>query len=351
MEGRALSRRDFVRAGASGAAGAAALLRTGGTPAAASAAAAAAATTPAGTLPGSAASPAASFPRMATRPLGRTGHDVRLFSLGAQATLEQPDRLDESVAIIERALDLGVNYIDTAPAYGRGISLRYLGEVMPTRRAEVFLASKTHAPTRDDSWRLLEMNLELLRTDRLDLWQLHNVTTTQQVERLFARDGALQALIEAKEQGLVRFLGLSGHHDPAPLMQAIRDFDFEVLLMALNPTDPHLHPFATELLPLANEKGMGVVAMKLACRGRIFRPGGLTSMRDSMHYTLSHPISTVIIGVDDVAQLEENVAIAADFQPMAPARMREVEALTASYAAEAAFFKRDGAGWGPPRAN
>jgi uncharacterized protein len=342
MEGRGLTRRDFVKAGATGAAGAAALLLTSNT----SADAAAAAVTPA---PGTAAATGA--PRMPARPLGRTGHDVRLFSLGAQATLEQPDRLDEAVAIIERALDLGVNYIDTAPAYGRGISLRYLGEVLPARRSEVFLASKTHARTRDDSWRLLELNLELLRTDVLDLWQLHNVMTLEQVDQLFAPGGALQALIEAKEQGLVRHLGISGHHDPAPLMKAIRDFDFDVILMALNPTDPHLHPFATELLPLANEKGMGVVAMKLACRGRIFRPGGLTSMRDSMHYTLSHPISTVIIGVDDVAQLEENVASAADFQPMTPARMREVEALTATYAAEAAFFKRDGAGWGPPRAN
>ncbi|NJD11086.1 MAG: aldo/keto reductase, partial [Gemmatimonadetes bacterium] len=112
---------------------------------------------------------------MPERPLGSTGHRVRVFSLGGQATLEQPGRDEEALAIINRALDLGVNYLDTAAAYGRGISQRYLGEVLKTRRREVFLASKTHDRTRDGSLRLLDESLKLLQTAHLDLWQLHNV--------------------------------------------------------------------------------------------------------------------------------------------------------------------------------
>jgi uncharacterized protein len=323
MDGRDFNRRDFVKVGA---AGTAALVL-------------APALVAAGPGPGA-------FPAMPTRPLGRTGHQVGLFSLGGQATLEQPGREQEALAIIHRALDLGVNYIDTAPAYGRGVSLRYIGEVMKTRRAEVYLATKTHLRTRDESMRLLEMNLELLQTDHLDLWQLHNIMDLEQVDQVFRRGGAMEALIEAKEQGVVRHLGLSGHYDPAPLMDCIERFDFDALLMALNPTDPHLYPFADQLLPLANRKGMGVIAMKLACRGRIFRRGGLRTMSDSMRYTLSHPVSTAIIGCDTVSQLEENVRIAAAFQPMDRAEMHRIAALTAPYAGDAAFFKRDGAGWG-----
>jgi uncharacterized protein len=325
MNGRELTRRDFVKVGA---AGTAALVLTPELVAA----------RPAGA--------AAGIGPMPTRPLGRTGHEVGLFSLGGQATLEQPNREKEAVAIIHRALDLGVNYIDTAPGYGRGLSHRYVGEVMRTRRSEVYLATKTGARTRDESMRLLESSLEQLQTDRLDLWQLHNIMHPENVDQVFRAGGAMEALIEAREQGVVRHLGLSGHYDPAPLMDCTERFDFDVILMALNPTDPHLYPFADALLPLANRKEMGVVAMKLACRGRLFRRSGLRSMSDSMRYTLSHPISTAIIGCDTVAQLEENVRIAAAFEPMEAAEMARVAGLTASYAGEAAFFKRDGAGWG-----
>jgi uncharacterized protein len=325
MDGRDLTRRDFVKVGA---VGTAALVLAPDL------------------VASSAPSDPATIPAMPTRPLGRTGHQVGLFSLGGQATLEQPGREEEALAIINRALDLGVNYIDTAPAYGRGVSLRYIGEVMKTRRSEVYLATKTHLRTRDESMRLLEMNLELLQTDRLDLFQLHNIMHVEQVDQVFARGGAMEALLEAQDQGMVRHLGLSGHYDPAPLMDCIERFDFDAILMALNPTDRYLYPFADQLLPLANRKGMGVIAMKLACRGRIFRPGGLRTMSDSMRYTLSHPVSTAIIGCDDVAQLEENVRIAAAFQPMDRTEMDRIAALTASYAGEAAFFKREGAGWG-----
>jgi aryl-alcohol dehydrogenase-like predicted oxidoreductase len=285
---------------------------------------------------------------MPERALGRTGHRVRLFSLGGQATLEREGTLDTSVAIINRAIDLGVNYIDTAAAYGRGRSQTYIGEVMATRRNEVFLASKTHDRTLDGSLRLLDESLRLLKTDHLDLWQLHNVRTTEQLDRIFRSDGAIQALIQARDEKIVRFLGITGHFDPAVLIDGISRFDFDTILMALNPADPHHLPFATELLPLANRKQMGVIAMKIPARGRMFRDDGVTSMSDAMNWVLTHPVSTVIVGCDTVAQLEENVQIATDFELLGPRQLDRIAGLTIDYADQAAFFKRDAAGWTRP---
>jgi uncharacterized protein len=319
-----ISRRDFMKVGTAGTAG----MVAGGLLAPATAAAAA-------------GTPSA----MAARPLGRTGHDVRLFSLGGQATIEQDGMRDEAVAIIGRALDLGVNYIDTAAAYGRGISERYIGEVMATRRREAFLATKTHDRTRDGSLRLLEQSLRALRTDRIDLWQLHNITSTAQLDRIFSTGGAMEALEQARAEGMVRFLGITGHADPAVLMDGITRFDFDTILLALNPADRYHLPFMNELLPLANRKGMGVVAMKVPARGRIFREGGITSIRQPLSWVLSQPVSTCIIGCDTVAQLEENVAAAAEFQPLNSAEMSAIEALVAGYAPDAAFFKRGAAGF------
>ena len=290
--------------------------------------------------------PQAEAPPMPERPFGRTGHQVRLFSLGGQATLEQDGRRDDAVAIINRAIDLGVNYIDTAAAYGRGISQRYLGEVMATRRSEVFLATKTHNRTREGLLQLLQDSLERLQTDHLDLWQLHNITRTEQLDQIFGKDGAMEALLQAREEKVVRFLGITGHYDPSVLLDGIGRFDFDTILMALNPADPHHLPFAADLLRTANAKQMGIVAMKIPARGRLFREGGVTSMRDAMQWVLTHPVSTVIVGCDSVAQLEENVQIAQSFEPLAQEELARVSGLVAPYAMEAAFFKRDAAGFG-----
>jgi aryl-alcohol dehydrogenase-like predicted oxidoreductase len=316
-----ITRREFVKQGAAGAAGAALVL---------------------------AASPAGTAAGMGERPLGRTGHAVRLFSLGGQATLEKPGTHDESIAIINRAIDLGVNYLDTAAAYGNGISQTYLGEVMKTRRKEVFLATKTNRRTRDEALKQLDESLKLLQTDHIDLWQLHNIQRDDQLDQIFGKDGAIEALQRARDQKIVKFLGITGHFDPEVLARGIERFDFDTILMAINPADRHRLSFIETLLPLANKKKMGVIAMKIPARGRLFRENGVSSMKDAMTYVLSQPISTVIVGCDNVKQLEENVAIATSFRPMSKAEMARIELLTASYESEGAWFKKGSQGFSRP---
>jgi hypothetical protein len=297
---------------------------------------------------------------MPTRNLGHTGHLVGLFSLGGQAAIEQPDNEKVAIPIIERALDLGVNYLDTSARYGGEArwSEQYFGRVLKRRRREAFLATKTHDRTAEGSLRLLETSLKLLQTDHVDLWQLHAMSTLEDVERVCAKGGALEAFQRARDQKLVRFLGLSGHADPDVLAEAIRRFPFDTVLMAFNAADTWYLPFRKTLLPLAVEKEMGIIGMKIPARGRILegiqpppperqrgnakhdRPGTLT-MKEAMRYTLSHPVSTVIIGVDNLAQLEENVRIARDFLPLNGGQLEALEQKVKPVYGQASWYKRD----------
>lgn len=302
--------------------------------------------TPARAAPASAAPPTGDA--MPARNLGRTGHRVPLFSLGGQAAIEASDNYDVAVPLIDRALDLGVNYIDTAAFYGGGWSQRHIGRVMQRRRKDVFLATKTHNRTRDGSLRLLDESLELLQTDHLDLWQIHNLSRMDQVDQIFAKGGAMEALREAREQKIVRFLGLTGHADPAVLIEAIRRFEFDTILMAVNAADPYKKSFTEKLLPLAVEKQMGIIGMKIPARGRLVAPEGPRTgdtripMRDAMRYVLSLPVSTVIVGCDSIAQVEENVAIAKGFMPMSDEERLALSARVAPIANDALFFRN----WG-----
>jgi len=299
---------------------------------------------------------------MPTRNLGRTGHRVGIFSLGGQAALERGNNEAVAVPLIERALDLGINYLDTSSIYGgpERWSERYLGQVMKHRREEAYLASKTKERTRDDSWRMLEMSLELLNTDHLELWQLHDVGTLGDVEQIFAKGGAMQALLEAREQKIVRHLGITGHHRPDSLMECIRRHPFDTILMPVNAAEQHHHSFFSELLPLVVEKQMGIIGMKVTARSRILaswtppplerqrhmwegvvlaeQPGTL-SMRQALYYSLSQPVSTVIVGCDTIEQLEENVGLAREFTPLSQAQLAALEEQTKPVSQQAQFFK------------
>jgi len=300
---------------------------------------------------------------MPTRNLGKTGYKVGIFSLGGQAALEKPNNFDVAVPIIERALDMGVNYIDTSSIYGGPDrwSEQYVGKVMAQRRNQAFLATKTKERTRDDSMRMIEKSLQLLQTDHVDLWQLHDVGTMYDIDQIFAKGGAMEALVEMKEQKVVRHLGLTGHYRPEALMEGIKRYPFDAILMAMNAADPHHYSFNQELLPLAVERQMGIIGMKIPGRSRLLsswtppsieaqkhswegmtfqttRSGTLT-MREAMYYTLSRPVSTVIIGCDNIAQLEENVHLAREFTPLSDSQTTELVAKAEPVAKPSLFFR------------
>jgi hypothetical protein len=299
------------------------------------------------------------FEAMPTRNLGKTGYRVSIFGLGGQATIEQPNSEEQAMAIVERALDLGVNYIDTAAAYGgeQRWSQRYIGKVMKQRRHEAYLASKTDDRTRDGSLRLLEESLRLLNTDYLDAWQLHHVTAMEEVDQIFGKGGAIEAFQEAHEQKMVRNLGVTGHADPEVLIECLNRFPFDQILMALNAADKYHMSFQEKLLPLALEKQMGIIGMKIPARGHLLTswqppaPGtasgatatatkaGTLNMREAMYYVLSHPVSTVIIGCDSVAQLEENVKLAREFTPLNEEQMASISTKAEPLTRQALFFR------------
>ncbi len=276
---------------------------------------------------------------MPKRKLGKTGFNVGLFSLGGQSTIETPDKLEESLEIINRALDLGVNYIDTAAAYGRGISEKYIGEVMKERRDEVFLATKSHDRSYDGTMKMFEESLKNLQTDHVDLYQVHNVRTQDDLDKMFADDGVMKAFEKLRDEGAVRFLGLSGHRDPKILKKAIEQYDYDCLLMALNAADIHHAPFQYELLETAVKKNLGIIAMKIPARGRIFREDGITNMEQALGYVYSFPISTAIVGITTIDQLEENIQITRNFEKYDAHKMEQIASLTGHYYEDASWYK------------
>jgi uncharacterized protein len=273
------------------------------------------------------------------RKLGRTGYDVSLFSLGGEAAVEKADRPGEAGEIINLALDLGVNYIDTAPLYGGGGSESNIGRVMQTRRREVFLATKTGDRTYDGTMSQVEKSLGRLRTDYLDLCQLHDMQTDDDLKQVLSRHGAVKALERLKDEKIIHFTGITGHKDPDLLLQAIRQHPFDCLLLSLNAGDVHYRCFKHKLLPEAVKLEMGIIAMKVTAVGRIFRESGITSMQQALGYVFSHPVSTAIVGISTPAELEANARIAAGFRQLSPEELKDLEDLTASYADEANFFK------------
>ncbi|MFH0758258.1 MAG: aldo/keto reductase [Bacteroidota bacterium] len=286
------------------------------------------------------------------RVFGNTGEKIGIYSLGAQATVEQVGRQAQAVEIINRCIDLGINYIDTSAWYGmdgtssegdhlRGTSERHVGEVMKTRRSEVFLATKTHDRSYDGAMRHLESSLKNLQTDTIDLWQIHNIKGggDEDIDYIFSDEGCLKALQKAKDEKVVRFLGITGHADPDPMKELIGRYHFDTVLMALNAADKHYNSFIEKLMPTAVEKNMGIIGMKIPARDRIFDHGGIITMKEAMSYTMSLPVSTIIVGIDKVAELEENMKIAQEFEPLTADEMLAIEDKVKPHYEHLMFYK------------
>lgn len=272
------------------------------------------------------------------RTLGRTGIPVDAVSLGGEGILRTTGRAEDAVPVILKALKLGVRYCDTAPAYQQ--SQDYYGEAFRLlgsgSRDRVFLASKTHERLSDRALRLLDDSLRRLGTDHLDLWQMHDLRTLDDLEKLFSRGGALEAAIAAKNDGLIRFIGLTGHHDPHILLEAMRRFSFDTVLLAINPADPHRLPFIPTVVAEARRQGMGIVGMKVFAAGALL---DIATPNELIRYAATWT-DTVIIGCGHPAEVEENLAMNQHFLPMSESECRALEARVAPQAQRYDYFKR-----------
>lgn len=271
------------------------------------------------------------------RTLGKTGVEVTVLGLGGEGVLRTFGFEREAYALINRALDLGITYYESARAYDGSES--YYGKALRERRNEVFLTSKSHARDKRGALDHLHQTLANMRTDHLDLWQVHDVRTSGDIERIFGEGGAIEAFALARQKGLVRFIGVTGHQNPAVIRACIERFPFDTVLLPVNPAEPAHLSFIDQVIPPANERQMGIVGMKVYLRGLAARIPGYSGMEPFLRYALSQPVSTVIIGCDDLQQLEENVRFASFFRPMTADEQQELVRHVAPLARQLMYYK------------
>jgi predicted aldo/keto reductase-like oxidoreductase len=271
------------------------------------------------------------------RKLGKTGVEVTILGLGGEGVLRTHGYDRAAYDLINRALDLGISYCESARAYDGSES--YYGKALRERRGEVFLTSKSHDRRKAGALAHLTQTLRNMQTDHLDLWQVHDVRTDADIEEIFAPGGAIEAFVEAKEKGLVRFIGVTGHHDPAVIRACIERFPFDTVLLPVNPAEPAHESFIDEALPSARERNMGIIGMKVYLRGFAAKIPGYTGMEPFFRFALSQPVSTVVIGCDDLRQLEENVRFAASFQPVTGEESAALVRHVAPFARKLMYYK------------
>jgi predicted aldo/keto reductase-like oxidoreductase len=271
------------------------------------------------------------------RKLGRTGEEVTFLGLGGEGILRTHGNEKKAYDLINRALDLGVGYFESARAYAG--SEEYYGRALGERRDDIFLTSKSHARDKRGAEDHLRQTLSNMKIDHLDLWQVHDMRTMEDVDAITAKGGALEAFREAKEKGLVRFVGVTGHHDPEIILKCLEIFPFDTVLIPVNPGEPQYKSFLSSVIPAALEKDLGIIGMKVYFRGFAARVPGYVSMAPYLRFALSYPVSTVVIGCDNIAQLEENFGFAANFEQMSQEEMDDLVAQTSANARALMYYK------------
>ena len=275
--------------------------------------------------------------KLPTRRLGKTGVEVTILGLGGEGILRTFGYVKESAALINRALDLGITYFESARAYSGSES--YYGATLKARRSEIFLTSKSHARDRKGAFAHLKETLHNMKTDYLDLWQVHDVREDSDIEEIFGRGGAIEAFREAREKGMVRFIGVTGHADPVIIKKCIDLFDFDTVLIPVNPAEHAFKSFIDSVIPLAQERDMGVIAMKTYLRGLAAKLPGFNDLGPFFRFALSHPVATAVIGCDSIQQLEDNVRYASSFTPMTAGEMENLRGLISPYAKRLMYYK------------
>jgi uncharacterized protein len=251
------------------------------------------------------------------RPLGKTGVEVSVIGYGTaplgKIKLMDAPLLRKSEQLLNHAIDQGITYLDTSPDYG---SQPKLGDVMKTRRDEVFLATKINKRKRQDVLDEIQQNLKELQTDHVDLVQIHSICSMADLEAALAPDGAIAALEEARRQGMTRFVGITSHSRPHILAQAVQRYPFDTVLVALSVIDRLVNAPEDVLLPVAQEHDVGIVAMK------VYGHGTLKEREAALRYSLGLPgVSVAILGMEETAQIDQNVEFANRLQPVSAAEL------------------------------
>jgi predicted aldo/keto reductase-like oxidoreductase len=276
--------------------------------------------------------------RVEMRPLGRSGVTVSVLALGSAGILATHGRFDEACPLIDRAFRGGITYFDANPAAAD--YERYLGRALSGRRPGVFLGSKTHDRTRDGSWRLLEASLKNLQTDYLDHWQIADLLSESQLDRLFGENGAVKALREARDQGLVRLLGIGGQSDPTVMQLALERFDWDVVAIPLNAADVHSSSFQEGVVPAATKLGVGVVATHTTTSGRL-QDLGVLSLSESVAYVLSNPaVSSALMECESVDDVDCWLRVVDHFEPYSPPMLRNLERRTERLSQHFNYYKK-----------
>ncbi len=277
---------------------------------------------------------------MLTANFGKTGRRVTRVGLGGEGALRTYGKPEPACEVIRKALDCGMTYFDTAKAYAD--SERYYGSVWSERpriRSQIFQAGKSAARDRLSALRDLDETLERLHTDYLDLWQIHDVRTHGELDLIAASGGALEAFVEARAAGRVRLIGVTGHHDPAVLTEAVLNWPVDAVMMPVNPVEASLGGFLTSTLPAALQKGIAVIGMKvLGASHYIFSHAGISAER-LIRFALSYQITLAIVGCSTVSEVETLARAATSFNPLSSSEMADIAALYQPYAKQLAFYR------------
>jgi aryl-alcohol dehydrogenase-like predicted oxidoreductase len=260
------------------------------------------------------------------RPLGRTGLEVSALGIGGYH-LGSANSDAEATQIVNEALDAGVNFFDNAWEYHQGLSEERLGRALKGKRDRAVVMTKvcTHGRDKNIAMRQLEESLTRLQTDHLDVWQVHEVIYENDPDLIFAPNGAAEALLEAKRQGKVRFVGFTGHKDPSIHLKMLsHDFPFDTVQMPLNCLDATFRSFESNVLPEVNRRGIAALGMKsLGGSGELVREGAVI-VTLGLRYAMSLPVAVTVSGIDSLSVLHQNLEVARGFQALSATEMQAI---------------------------
>lgn len=261
-----------------------------------------------------------------TRRLGRTGLDVPILALGGHHVGRAASESDAR-NLVQTALEEGIRFFDNAESYQNGKAERWLGAALADVRSDVLIMTKTHSPrdrSAESARRHLEGSLERLRTDYLDVWQLHSTKSVEDVDRAFGPGGAMEYIMQAREEGLVRFVGVTGHVTPEAHRRALEYWDdgwrFDTFQFPINPIDYHQRSFQRQVLVDIVARDIGVIAMKTSADGRLLREG-ICTIEETLRYAWSLPVDVAVVGMERPELVRHNAGLARAFAPMSPTEL------------------------------